>query len=160
MGSLSIESVSNNSSITENPESIRTSENEQKFIEDNDGEEYIPGQDIHIDFPELINILLSNLASSEIDIQLIALQWMDKLLVLADSDFIPFLPRILSVLIKLLGRSEENIIELAKEVNSKLVTLCTENTTGLDEEGEDAINYGSIVNSLSLQFLIALQHRV
>ncbi|KAJ9571221.1 Vacuolar protein 14 C-terminal Fig4p binding [Nakaseomyces glabratus] len=152
LGSLSIESVSNNSSITENPESIRTSENEQKFIEDNDGEEYIPGQDIHIDFPELINILLSNLASSEIDIQLIALQWMDKLLVLADSDFIPFLPRILSVLIKLLGRSEENIIELAKEVNSKLVTLCTENTTGLDEEGEDAINYGSIVNSLSLQF--------
>lgn len=148
LGTLSVEE---GTSRTDNLEDIQPSDVGARFEDENDGEEYIPGQDIHINFPEIIEILLNNLASSEVDIQLIVLQWIDKLLTLSTIDFIPNVPRILSVLLKLLGHQDDKIKDLAKDVNEKLVVLCdNEDTT--EEESNTSIAYGAIVNSLSLQF--------
>ncbi|KAL3233431.1 Vacuole morphology and inheritance protein 14 [Nakaseomyces bracarensis] len=152
LGSLSVEDGQLTSS-TENLENIQAANVGAKFEDEHDGEEYIPGQDIHINFPEIIDILLNNLASSEVDIQLIVLQWIDKLLTLSTTDFIPNVPRVLSVLLKLLGHQDEKIRDLAKDVNEKLVVLCNnESIISVEDESNSSIAYGAIVNSLSLQF--------
>ncbi|CCC72121.1 hypothetical protein NCAS_0J01420 [Naumovozyma castellii] len=115
-----------------------------------DGEEYIPGQDIHLNFPEIIAILVNNLASSETEIQLIALRWMDTILSISAIDFIPFFSNILSVLLKLLSDSDPHVNELAHSFNGKLLSLCS----NLDQAESDKSNiaYGSILNNLTLQF--------
>ena len=114
-----------------------------------DGEEYIPGQDIKLDFPEVISILVNNLASSESDIQEIALHWMDSILLLSPNDFIPFFSKILTLLLKLLSDQNPHVRELAHVVNEKLLLLCD---TYENIEGSVRIAYGSMVNGLTLQF--------
>lgn len=114
-----------------------------------DGDDYIPGQDIHLDFPEIIDILVNNLASSEAEIQLVALHWIKATLSLSPDDFVPFFSKILSVLLKLLSDQDPRISESAEIVNDKLIELCNDYDHLKDPT---AIAYGSIVNSMTLQF--------
>lgn len=114
-----------------------------------DGEEYIPGQDIRLDFPEIIEILVNNLASSEAEIQLVALRWIRAILALSPDDFVPFFSKILSLLLKLLSDQDPRISESAQVVNQQLIELCNEYDHLKDPT---AISYGSIVNSMTLQF--------
>lgn len=114
-----------------------------------DGEDYIPGQDIRLDFPEIIEILVNNLASSEAEIQLVALHWIRAILALAPDEFVPFFSKILSLLLKLLSDQDPRISESAQIVNQQLIELCNE----YDHlKYPTAIAYGSIVNSMTLQF--------
>ncbi|QLL33251.1 hypothetical protein HG536_0E01620 [Torulaspora globosa] len=114
-----------------------------------DGEDYIPGQDIRLDFPEIIEILVNNLASSEAEIQLVALRWIRAILALSPDDFVPFFSKILSLLLKLLSDQDPRISESAQIVNQQLIELCSEYDHLKDPT---AISYGSIVNSMTLQF--------
>ncbi|QLQ80809.1 hypothetical protein HG537_0E01640 [Torulaspora globosa] len=114
-----------------------------------DGEDYIPGQDIRLDFPEIIEILVNNLASSEAEIQLVALRWIRAILALSPDDFVPFFSKILSLLLKLLSDQDPRISESAQVVNQQLIELCNEYDHLKDPT---AISYGSIVNSMTLQF--------
>lgn len=114
-----------------------------------DGEEYIPGQDVHLDFSDILNILVNNLASSEPEIQILALQWLNSILTIAPSDLIPFYTKILSVLLKLLCDSNSTVADTAHMVNDKLLILCDKYD---DLENITPITYGPIVNSLTLQF--------
>ncbi|AHY78738.1 AQG_2a_G0038940.mRNA.1.CDS.1 [Saccharomyces cerevisiae] len=114
-----------------------------------DGEEYIPGQDINLNFPEVITVLVNNLASSEAEIQLIALHWIQVILSISPNVFIPFLSKILSVLLKLLSDSDPHITEIAQLVNGQLLSLCS---SYVGKETDGKIAYGPIVNSLTLQF--------
>lgn len=113
------------------------------------GEEYIPGQDIKLNFPEIISILVNNLASSEVEVQLLSLHWMDAVLVLSSKDFIPFLSNIVSLLLKLLSESDPHVNEGSRVLNQKLLSLCADYN---ESENQNMISYGSIVNSLTLQF--------
>ncbi|CAR26542.1 ZYRO0B12232p [Zygosaccharomyces rouxii] len=114
-----------------------------------DGDEYVPGQDIHLDFPDIIDILVNNLASSEAEIQLVALHWIKAILQLSPDDFVPLLSKVLSLLLKLLSDSDSRISESAQYVNEKLVKLCNNYD---HQKDPNVIAYGSIVNSLTLQF--------
>lgn len=114
-----------------------------------DGDEYVPGQDIHLDFPDIIDILVNNLASSEAEIQLVALHWIKAILQLSPDDFVPLLSKTLSLLLKLLSDPDPRISESAQYVNEKLVRLCNEYD---HQKDPNVIAYGSIVNSLTLQF--------
>ncbi|SMN22674.1 similar to Saccharomyces cerevisiae YLR386W VAC14 Protein involved in regulated synthesis of PtdIns(3,5)P(2) [Maudiozyma saulgeensis] len=114
-----------------------------------DGEEYIPGQDINLNFPDIISILVNNLASSEPEIQLLTLSWMDAILGLSSDDFIPFLSKILSLLLKLLSSTDLHISEISHILNEKLLVLCSDYD---ESKSNDLIAYGSIVNSLTLKF--------
>lgn len=118
-------------------------------IADRDGEDYIPGQDIHLDFSEIIDILVNNLASSEAEIQLVAIHWMRTILTLSPDDFVPFFSKILSLLLKLLSDPDPRISESARIVNKQLIELCNDYNHSKDPT---AIAYGSIVNSMTLQF--------
>ncbi|EDO18729.1 hypothetical protein Kpol_1055p86 [Vanderwaltozyma polyspora DSM 70294] len=114
-----------------------------------DGEEYILGQDIHLNFPDIIEILVNNLGSSEYEVRLASLHWIESLMDLSSGDFIPYFSKILSLLLKLLGDSDNRISESAQIVNSKFMKLCANYD---HNKNPNAIAYGSIVNSLTLQF--------
>lgn len=147
-----ITQTTNSSSKSITLEIDPTNNNEQDtptpIINKRDGQEYIIGQDIKINFPEIIEILVNNLASSESEIQIVALKWIDSLLSLSHETFIPFLANILSLLLKLIGDSDERISNSALNINKKFRLLCTE----YDNLKEIKISYGSILNSLALQF--------
>lgn len=120
-----------------------------EIIPSRDGEEYIPGQDVHLDFTDILNILINNLASSEPKIQILALQWLNSILTMAPNDLIQFYTKILSVLLKLLCDTNSTVADSAHLVNDKLLVLCDKYD---DLENMSPINYGPIVNSLTLQF--------
>lgn len=117
---------------------------------DRNGEEYMPGQDVHLNFSDIISILVNNLASSEKEIKALSLHWMDTIILLAPNDLIPFYSKILSVLLELLSDSNEEIVNVAKSVNEKLLVLCDQ----YDHlnNNNNTMAYGSIVNTLTLQF--------
>lgn len=119
------------------------------IVPQRNGEEYIPGQDIHLDFSDILTILVNNLASSESDIQILALQWLNSILTIAPNDLIPFYTKILSVLLKLLCDSDLTVADTAHMVNDKLLVLCDKYEY---MDNITPIIYGPIVNSLTLQF--------
>ena len=123
---------------------------EQENKEEHDGELYIPGQDIHLDYPKIIEILISHLDSSEDKIQLVVLNWLEALLEISPSSFIPYLPKILSVLLMTMSNQEgSNSRESSKEVNNKLLELVTH----LTEDDEKKLNYSLTINTVTMQFL-------
>ncbi|CCF56036.1 hypothetical protein KAFR_0A06010 [Kazachstania africana CBS 2517] len=131
------------------PPSI-TAAREMTLKEDlRNGEEYTPGQDVHLNFPEIIRILVNNLTSSEPEIQSLSLHWMSSILAISPNDFLPFFPKILSSLMNLLSEPNTHITELAQTVNKRLLLLCTEYVKSTKDK---PIAYGSIVNNLTLQF--------
>ncbi len=106
---------------------------------------YIPGQDVEIDCPKIIDILINNLDSSEETIQLMVLEWLRTLLELSPQSFIIFMPKLLSVLLTIISHNNFQLQNLTLELNTKLM--------GLASSEEDKINYPMIVNQLSLQFV-------
>ena len=156
MSALSSLSVENNIG-TKNRDSIITNNDVQtnddivtlEQIPVRNGQEYTPGQDIHIYYPEIIEILVNNLASSEYEVQLVSLHWIESLLELSSDDFYAFLSKILALLLKFLSDSENGTSEAAQLVNSKFMMLCQNYD---HSKNPDSIAYGSIVNSLTLQF--------
>ncbi|VEU20532.1 DEKNAAC101412 [Brettanomyces naardenensis] len=106
---------------------------------------YIPGQDIVIDCPKIIDILINNLESTEEAIQLMVLQWLRTLLELSSESFIIFMPKLLSVLLTIISHNSYQLQTMAVELNSKLKELASTD--------EHEINYTLIVNQLTLQFL-------
>lgn len=115
-----------------------------------DGEEYIPGQDVKLNFSDIISILVNNLASSEPEVQLLTLRWIDAILDLSPDDVIPFLSKVLSHLLKLLSAQDLQISEISHVLNEKLLGLCADYNKTKDDYG--VVAYGSIVNGLTLKF--------
>ncbi|SCV05942.1 LANO_0H18580g1_1 [Lachancea nothofagi CBS 11611] len=119
-------------------------------LDSRNGDLYCPGQDIHLDYPKIIEILINTLGSSEPEIQLVALTWIETVLDICPLAFLPFLSRLLSLLLKILNDVDHRVRKLAQTVNGKLIDL----TGKLDYKDEpEAINYGPIVNTLTLHFL-------
>ncbi|SCU88840.1 LADA_0E12332g1_1 [Lachancea dasiensis] len=143
--------ISEPTSATENLEKAGLGATKMlESIDSNDGDLYNPGQDIHLDFPKIIEILINTLTSSEPEIQLVVLTWIDTILDICPSAFLPFLSRLLSLLLKILSDVDQRVRKLARAVNEKLIDL----TGKFDyKDGPDAINYGPIVNTLTLHFL-------
>ncbi|SCU94420.1 LAME_0F07404g1_1 [Lachancea meyersii CBS 8951] len=114
------------------------------------GDLYSPGEDVHLDYPKVIEILINTLGSSEPEIQLVVLTWIETILDICPSAFLPFLSRLLSLLLKILNDVDSRVRKLAQTVNEKLIDL----TGKFDyNDGPETINYGPIVNTLTLHFL-------
>ncbi|AMD19915.1 HCL236Wp [Eremothecium sinecaudum] len=111
------------------------------------GEIYHPGQDVNLDFPRIIEILVNNLGSSEPEIQSVAMNWMQTIIRISPNYILPYLSKILAVLLKILSHVDVRIGEMASQVNAMLIDLTTKFDT------TEKINYDSIVNTLTLPFL-------
>ncbi|KAI9797994.1 MAG: hypothetical protein M1833_005050 [Piccolia ochrophora] len=95
-------------------------------------EDWIPGQDVHVDHSRILEILVNFLDStSEEEIQLTALRWIDSFFEICPGDILAFVPRLLSQVLPALANDVEQVRQAAKRVNNSLmdyiVSLSEEN---------------------------------
>lgn len=110
----------------------------------NDGEEeddegyYIPGQDVHINFERIIEILISHLDSSVEEIQIVVLMWIGTLLDISPESILPYGPRFLSVLLPTMAHDGDELRKAAERVNRKLLSLIMELPDSRENTDEDS----------------------
>ncbi|KAI9773474.1 MAG: hypothetical protein M1840_007691 [Geoglossum simile] len=96
-----------------------SSEDEQDASADGD---WIPGQDVHVDHPKILEILVAFLDStSEEEIRLTALRWIDSFFDICPEDILPFVPRLLSQVLPAMASDVEQVRQAAHRVNTSLM---------------------------------------
>ncbi|KAG5303526.1 DNA repair and recombination protein RAD54 [Histoplasma capsulatum G186AR] len=93
----------------------------------NDGDvhvygDYVPGQDVHVDHPKILEILLGFVDTAfEEEIQLTALRWIDSFFEISPEDILQFVPRLLSQVLPALSSGSNQVREAANRVNTSLM---------------------------------------
>lgn len=96
-------------------------------VDDADGptsaeDEWIPGQDVQIDYPRITAILVDFLARSrEESVQLTCLKWIGTFLDICPEDILPFTPGLLQQLLPALSHDKDYVSTEAKKVNNELM---------------------------------------
>lgn len=122
---------------------------------------YIPGQDVSIKFDKVIEVLISHLDSSEEEIQLTVLSWLESLLDVSPLSILTYGPRLLSVLLPAMADDGQKIRHAAERVNTKILNLILslpDNYEASDEYERGKLDYAAIVNALTLHFLNENEH--
>ncbi|GAM86531.1 hypothetical protein ANO11243_045450 [Dothideomycetidae sp. 11243] len=90
--------------------------------EDEDAEEeYIPGQDVHVDHTKILDILLNfQKDSSEEEIQITTLRWIESFFEICPEDMLQFVPRLLLQVLPALSHDVEQVRQAADRVNRAL----------------------------------------
>ncbi|KAJ1325596.1 vacuole morphology and inheritance protein 14 [Microdochium nivale] len=95
--------------------------------DEDDGEvssedDWIPGQDVHINFKAILEILTANLdAPLEEDSLLESLRWIVSFLDISPEEVLPFTPKILAHLLPAMASGVEPIRQAASRVNTSLL---------------------------------------
>ncbi|KAK9430411.1 vacuolar protein 14 C-terminal Fig4p binding-domain-containing protein [Lipomyces doorenjongii] len=97
---------------------------------------YLPGQDVKVDFAKVIDILLSHLDSTEQEIQLTVLKWIESFFEISPDDLLPFVPRFLSLLLPTMAHDNGQLRQAAEKVNNDLIRLIMSLPDSLPEEGK------------------------
>ncbi len=136
-------------------------QDEENQLQDSDSDDssfdeglYISGQDIEIDYSKTIEILLSNINSIESEIQLVILNWIDVILDINPKSFLPFIPKLLSILLKIVARDDESLNIEASKVNTSLLLLIKNlpvSEVELDSSSSAAIYNDDDSNDISSQ---------
>ena len=85
---------------------------------------WIPGQDINVDHPYILGILVNFLdpaSSSEEEIRLTALRWLLSFFDISPEDILPFVPQLLSQVLPAMASEEEKVRAAANRVNNALM---------------------------------------
>lgn len=149
-GVRSLEESSQFNTVIHKPEELTYELQQREQIEHN-GEVYIPGQDTYIDYPKIIEILLSHIDDSEERIQLVVLTWLSALLEISSTSFIAYLPKLLSVLLLTMAKDSTRLSlkEKSQKLNQELLEFVSE----LESEEEKKLSYKATINTLTLHFL-------
>jgi vacuole morphology and inheritance protein 14 len=100
-----------------------------------DTEDWVPGQDVRVDHGKLLEILVAflggqagesttlwnGLTSTEQEIQLTALRWIDSFFEISPEDILAFVPRLLTQLLPALAHDVELVRHAASRVNTSLM---------------------------------------
>lgn len=111
--------------VDEAPESV-SEETDSTTMNDRasgmtDGD-WIPGQDVQIDYPKILDTLVTYLSDSpEEEIQLICLRWIDSFFEICPEDILLFVPRLLSHVLPAMANEIEQVRLAANRVNSSLM---------------------------------------
>jgi hypothetical protein len=115
-----------------------TAQDDADEIEDH-GDDYIPGQDVQIDYAKILDILLKfvDVSSSkesapnlrleglskqkEEEIGIVALRWIDSFFEISPEDILQFVPRLLSCVLPALSAQSEQVRTTASKVNRSLM---------------------------------------
>lgn len=129
-------------------------------------EEYIPGQDVQVDYVRILDILLSFLSdTSEEEIQTTTLGWIEQFFDICPDDINSFVPRLLSQVLPALSHHVEKVRQAANRVNDALTTyIMSLPEEPLNESETDvqpnrgraptaSFDYEAAVHALTLQFL-------
>ncbi|KFY48178.1 hypothetical protein V495_01550 [Pseudogymnoascus sp. VKM F-4514 (FW-929)] len=94
--------------------------NEEKAASSDD--DWIPGQEVPINFNEILEILTQNLDSQfEEDSLLESLRWIVEFLDICPEEVLPFAPKVLAHLLPAMASSVESIRQAAARVNTSLM---------------------------------------
>ncbi|GME90448.1 unnamed protein product [Ambrosiozyma monospora] len=83
---------------------------------------YIPGQDVIIDYPKIIDILIGSLDSSDELIQMMSLEWLLTLIEISPDSFVMFMPKLLSVLLTTIYHPNHQLQAMTIDLNNKLIS--------------------------------------
>jgi vacuole morphology and inheritance protein 14 len=101
-------------------------------------EDWIPGQDVHVDHSKILDILVTFLGGSgkqrlssahsrnancekDEEIKLTSLRWIDSFFEIAPEDILAFIPRLLSQVLPALSNDVEQVRQAASRVNTSLM---------------------------------------
>lgn len=103
--------------------------------------DWIPGQDVQVDFPKILDILVSFVDTSfgkppfrltvilatdhcpriEEEMQLTALRWIDAFFEISPEDILPFVPRLLTQVLPAMSSGSDQVRQAANRVNKSLM---------------------------------------
>ncbi|CAG7565329.1 unnamed protein product [Fusarium equiseti] len=90
--------------------------------DDSSGEDWIPGQDVEINYKEILQILTATLDSPlEEDCLLESLRWVVEFLDICPEEVLPFTPKILAHMLPAMASTKETIHQAATRVNTCLM---------------------------------------
>ena len=85
-------------------------------------DEWIPGQDVQIDYQKILDILLTFLSeSSEEEIQITTLKWIESFMDICPEDILLFTPRLLAQVLPALSHDVDQVKQAANRVNQALI---------------------------------------
>lgn len=84
---------------------------------------WIPGQDVVVAYQKILEIFIPFIDSSEEEIQLTALRWVDNFFEICPEDMLPFVPRLLSHVLPAIAHEIEVVRQAALKVNTNLLNL-------------------------------------
>ncbi|KAL9100047.1 MAG: hypothetical protein Q9163_004523, partial [Psora crenata] len=83
---------------------------------------WVPGQDVQVDHPKILEILVAFLdSSSEEEIQLTALRWIDSFFEICPENILAFVPRLLSQVLPAMASGADLVRQAANRVNNSLM---------------------------------------
>ncbi|KAJ5733885.1 hypothetical protein N7493_002671 [Penicillium malachiteum] len=84
--------------------------------------DWIPGQDVQIDYPKILDILVGFVDTSyEEEMTLTALRWIDTFFEISPEDILPFVPRLLTQVLPAMSSGATNVRTAANNVNKSLL---------------------------------------
>ncbi|OQE24593.1 hypothetical protein PENSTE_c007G06672 [Penicillium steckii] len=84
--------------------------------------DWIPGQDVQIDYPKILDILVSFVDTSyDEEMQLTALRWIDTFFEISPEDILPFVPRLLTQVLPAMSSGSDQVRQAANRVNKSLL---------------------------------------
>ncbi|KAL4808273.1 vacuolar protein 14 C-terminal Fig4p binding-domain-containing protein [Aspergillus unguis] len=126
--------ISDSTSLATDPALAIDAESNDNAIEDSEAEyaieedglhtdgDWIPGQDVQIDYPKILDILVGFVDTSyDEEMQLTALRWIDSFFEISPEDILPFVPRLLDRVLPALSSSSAAVKETAGRVNASLL---------------------------------------
>ncbi|KAL5337921.1 vacuolar protein 14 C-terminal Fig4p binding-domain-containing protein [Aspergillus crustosus] len=125
--------TSDSTSLATDPTIAIDVESQDNAIEDSEAEsvdedglqtdgDWIPGQDVQIDYPRILDILVGFVDTSfDEEMQLTALRWIDSFFEISPEDILPFVPRLLDQVLPALASGSEQVREAANRVNTSLL---------------------------------------
>ena len=84
--------------------------------------DWVPGQDVQVDHSKILSILVAFLdSSSEEQIQLTALRWIESFFEICPEDILAFVPRLLSQVLPAMASGADLVRQAANRVNNSLM---------------------------------------
>ncbi|KAI9654603.1 MAG: hypothetical protein M1831_005364 [Alyxoria varia] len=107
-------------------------------------EDWIPGQDVHIDYAKILEILVGFLGDSSEHIQLTVLRWIHSFFDIVPDEMLFFIPRLLNQVLPALSNESEQVRKAAGRVNNSLMDLVS--------QPDDTEDYQSVSSPDKLTF--------
>lgn len=115
--------------------------------------DWVPGQDVQIDYPKILDILVGfvdtsfgklsvtratnvYLRFSDEEMQLTALRWIDNFFEINPEDILPFVPRLLTQVLPAMSSGADQVRQAANRVNTSLLGYIVSLSEDTSEEGQ------------------------
>lgn len=156
-------SAASDSASAATEQTVAEAEKDENAIEDSDTDsvdeegtnihgDWIPGQDVYIDYPKILDILVGFvdtsfgkflhsryqyiLTFSDEEMQLTALRWVDNFFEISPEDILPFVPRLLTQVLPAMSSGSDQVRQAANRVNTSLLEYIVSLSEDMSEEGQ------------------------